>query len=154
MSWNVSIKSVHAQKTQKHQSIHMAHALPMKPLERHMHLELGEKYEIPEVSFFDQNAFCTKTWEMENQNATISKWSKILWDNWSRIKCLVPIGLTLQNTRTVVAIGFDTFAKQIFVLWYLSYQKSRALSMTSDNCGVCSAVHCSVVVGLFWLPQV
>ena len=48
----------------------MAHALPMKPLERNMHLELGEKYEIPEVSFFDQNAFCTKTWEFENQNVT------------------------------------------------------------------------------------
>ena len=93
MSWNVSIKSVHAQcagNIQKiltapeyTQSKHRVYTAPeytygtrtanMKPLERHMHLELGEKYEIPEVSFFNQNAFCTKTWELENQNATISK---------------------------------------------------------------------------------
>ena len=80
MSWNVSIKSVHAQcaeNIQKTQTApeytYMAHSLPMKPLERHTHLELGEKYENPEASFFDQNAFCTKTWELENQNATISK---------------------------------------------------------------------------------
>ena len=50
----------------------------MKPLERHMHLELGEKYEIPEASFFDQNAFCTKTWELENQKATMSNDQKTL----------------------------------------------------------------------------
>ena len=80
MSWNVSIKSVHAQcagnilKTQTApEYTYGTLTANMKPLERHTHLELGEKYENPEASFFDLNAFCTKTWELENQNATISK---------------------------------------------------------------------------------
>ena len=59
-STRVYIQSIHRVYTAPEYT-YMAHALPMKPLERHLHLELGEKYEIPEVSFFDQNAFCAKT---------------------------------------------------------------------------------------------